>query len=445
MMSLRKRLFLQAALVTILVWAVAAAWATYSTKSKIEHALDNRLKEAAGMVASLGSVRADTNGATIPPLPVGDNYSRQLSCQIWSVTGRLISRSDTAPTAALARHDSSGFSDRTIGGVGWRVYTLVVPQSGVRVMVGDTLAMRRNLLTHLILGLVIPAIIGIFALAALLWISIGGGLSPLNDIAATIEGRGADDLSPLGIERVPPEMTVVTQAIDGAFAGLAGMRERERRFLASAAHEMQTPLAGLKMQADIAGRTDDPAVRRKALSHIAASIARTTRLVRQLLELTRQQAGSMPPVAAEETRIAPLLGVIGNDLSPLLADRGVTVAPTDDAMRATVPLGEDVLLLVLRNLIENAASYGPAGGTVTVGVAANGVYVEDQGEGMSEAMIADVRQHFIRGRTDVQGSGLGLAIVDTALTRAGARVEFSRMPETGFRATIVTRVRLAPA
>src|SRR3546814_5688269 len=118
-------------------------------------------------------------------------------------------------------------------------------------MVGDTLAVRQQLITGLVQGLLVPALIGLVALAFLLWIGVGRGLGPVRRIAEAIAARAPDDQSPLAVDRVPRELSPLTQEIDDLFARIERLRSGEKRFLASAAHEMQTPLAGLRTHADI--------------------------------------------------------------------------------------------------------------------------------------------------------------------------------------------------
>src|SRR3546814_555695 len=150
--SLRLRLFILVAAATALVWSAAAVWTVLGARADIEQVLDRRLREAAHMVGSLGYSGSDLPDSGIAaPLP-GESYGRQLTCQIWSLSGDLVRRSRSAPAAPLSA-GQPGFSEQTIDGVRWRVYTYVDPDSGLRVMVGDTLAVRRQLVTDLIIGL----------------------------------------------------------------------------------------------------------------------------------------------------------------------------------------------------------------------------------------------------------------------------------------------------
>lgn len=438
MRSLRLRLFAQIAAATVIVWSTAAIWTTISAQRDIERVLDRRLREAAHMVASLGAA------AIVAPNPnpsagTAPDYERQLSCQVWSLQGRLIGRSSSAPAQPLSG-GTSGFSQRSIDGTEWRVFTYVVPDSGLRVMVGDTLAMRRNLVTDLMTGLVVPAILGLLALAALIWIGTGRGLAPLKHIAGAIEAREPDDLSPLQLDQVPSELTMVTAAIDALLARLDRTRDTERHFLASAAHELQTPLAGLKTQAEIVRRTDDPAIRANAIQQIETSVERTTRLVRQLLDLARQEG--MPPAAPSRLPLAGSLATVGDQLGPLIARYRADLIIDPSVNDAILPADGEILQLALRNLIENAVIYGPAGQSITISYeiakGSSTIKIEDEGPGLDTADAATLRQRFARGpRASAPGSGLGLSIVDAALSRINGRLHFEARNPSGTRATIV--------
>ena len=305
MTSLRLRLFLLIVAATALVWSLAAAWTALSARDNVERVLDARLREAAVMVASLGYADGASSTNTVRPAPIPlPSYERQLSCQIWSVSGNLLGISEGAPTQALSA-GKRGFSEPVVEGVAWRVYTHVAPDTGVTIMVGDTLAVRRQLITGLVQGLLVPAMVGLIALAFLLWIGVGRGLGPVRRIAEAIAAREPDDQSPLEVNPVPRELAALTQEIDQLFSRIEQLRSGEKRFMASAAHEMLTPLAGLRTHADIALRAREDETRERALERIRQSVDRTARLVRQLLEWSRHDAKSRS--LGETAGVRPLL------------------------------------------------------------------------------------------------------------------------------------------
>lgn len=430
MNSLRLRLFLLIATATALVWSLAAGWTVLGARADVERVLDRRLREAAVMVASLGY-------ATSPPVSIMNDppafplptYERQLSCQIWSFDGNLLGSSQGAPSGALSS-GRPGFSELVIDGTAWRVYTYVAPETGLRVMVGDTQAMRRQLITDILKGLLIPALVGLFALALLLWIGVGRGLSPVRRIAAAIGARDPDDQNPLGVKRVPLELAPLTQEIDNLFARIARLRSGEKRFLASAAHEMQTPLAGLRIHADIALRAPDAESRERALERIRQSVDRTARLVRQLLDLARQEADDLSIEQISTVGLAA--DTVRDELTHVFEKHGVELHIEEKARSQEVAVSQDALSIAIRNLVENAVFYGPDHSQVIVGSNGSGFYVEDRGKGFAPEDIKAMMEPFARGTaTNLPGSGLGLVIAAAAL-RPHYTLNFQRT-ESGFR------------
>lgn len=414
MSSLRLRLFLLIASATALVWSLAAAWSVLGAQADIERVLDARLREAAMMVGSLGQF-ADrptvaTSGNATLSLP---SYERQLSCQIWSIGGDLLGFSQGAPNQALS-NGQPGFSEPVVDGIAWRVYTYVTPETGVTIMVGDTQKMRRGLIAGLVKGLIIPALTGLLALGALLWFGVQSGLAPVRRIAQAISGRAPDDPGPFTVDRVPRELSPLTQAVDDLFTRIAVLRAGEKRFLAGAAHEMLTPLAGLRTHADIALRARDDGARERALARIKQSVDRTARLVRQLLEWSRHD---LDRSASDETAaLGEAVDAVALELEHLFAQRGVTLHVSEEARAIALPLSRDALIIALRNLIENAALHGPENSRITVGSTGDGFYVQDCGQGIPPRDVEAMLEPFARGSIpNIPGSGLGLAITVAAL------------------------------
>lgn len=433
MNSLRVRLFALVAAVTMLVWSGAAAWTSLSTRAKVEKVLDSRLVEAARMVAAL-NVPATAIAQRVPRTP----YDRQLSCQIWSLRGELLSHSGSTPTSPLAS-GKPGFSERAIGDAHWRVYTHVDPERGIRVMVGDNLIVRDKLISSMIMGLLLPAIVGLIALAILFWLSISRGLRPLDKLARTIETRSPDMLSPLGITNAPNELAPVVNAMDGLLSRLDAARRAERDFVANAAHELLTPLAGLKTQAEVARRASDGAMRDHALERIAFSVDRTSRLVRQLLDLAREEGRvrSDPPPRAE---LDMVLDEIAQIYEPLARANGVRLDIDTTCRNLLIAIEPEVLVLAIGNLVENAILHGASGRLVRITCTKDcglELRVSDAGPGIPLQERDRLRRRFERGNgTDVPGSGLGLSIVEAAIGSMGGHLDLRCAEPSGLMAAI---------
>ncbi len=393
--------------------------------------LDARLAEAARMVSSLMSGQriavAQAGGAPISvPMPAVEGYNRQLSCQIWSLDGVMVGRSNGAPDAVLTDAAAEGYSRSTVDGEPWHVYSVINRDLGVRVMVGDSLAVRDRLVRDVLAGLLLPVAMILPILALLIWVSVARGLAPLDRLAATLRARSPSDLSPLPAGPEPQEIRPVRRALDTLFARLAAARDVERDFTTYAAHELKTPLAGLRTQAQVIRLSDDPKVQARALAAIEKSVDRTDRMVRQLLELA---AVDRSDVATEPTDPGRLMAETVDDLAVLAEARGVTVQILAPDIGG--PLGTNPFLLraALRNVVENAIHASPVGGRVTVALQRQGTDIElvvrDHGQGIPPDLRDRASERFTRGQAGgPNGSGLGLSIVASAMERLGGEVIF---------------------
>ncbi|MFX0546370.1 ATP-binding protein [Roseovarius sp. S1116L3] len=433
MNSIRIRLFAVLMLATGAVWLSAFVWIQQSTRAEVERVLDARLAEAGQMVSSLISDRRiDVAGAATIAEEMtglespGAAYSHKLSCQIWSLDGTLVGRSGSAPEGQLSAQDT-GFADSIVDGEEWRVYSVVNEELGVRVMVGDSHTVRDGLVRDVTTGLIVPALLILPILAGLIWLSLRRGLLPLDRLARGLAQRGAADLDPVAASALPREIRPVGTALNGLFSRVSAAREREKAFTSFAAHELKTPLAGIKTQAQVAAMASDDATRAGALARIQQGVDRTDRMVRQLLSLASvdsSEGGERTPVD-----VAAVLRDVVEDLSRQAAAKEVAVEIEAEG-RDTIQSDPVLLTAALRNVIENAIAMTPRGSRVdiTLGAAGDGLRIQvmDGGPGIAEADRAHVTDRFFRGSgARANGSGLGLAIARTAVERLGGHLRFA--------------------
>ena len=444
MSSLKGRLFLILVAATSLIWLAATCWIYVGATREIESVLDARLQEAARMVLSLASgngVGATLKDGDSAPAPEIMSYERQLSCQIWSLDGRLVARSSGAPDESLSDR-RAGFSQRLIKGETWRVYTAEDAAKGVRVSVGDRLGLRAHLVGEIIKGLLGPLLLAIPLLGLLIWASLARGLRPLQALARELARRNADDMRPVEAGTIPAEIRPVVASLNHLFRKVRDAMQHERELTAFAAHELRTPLAGLRTQAQIAMVASDGTVREAALRQIVVAVDRTTRMVRQLLAIAKLDS------IHEAKRSSVNIGEVIEEVIDTLpaSDRKAQVA-MDPALKGTVvTANRELLLVAIRNLHENAARHMPEPGLVSWTLQRNAdalvVCVDDEGPGIPEDEIAMVTNRFFRGRNkSALGSGLGLSIVDLALRASGARLVLqNRCEARGLRAKIVWQI-----
>ena len=325
----------------------------------------------------------------------------------------------------------------------------------------ETLGKRSRLATEIIKGVILPQFVILPLAVLLVWLALARGIAPLNQLQRRIRGRESEDLSPLDERDVPEEVSPLVRAINDLLARLDTSMSAQKHFLADAAHQLKTPLAGLRTQAELAQREIDagqidPMQLKKSLQQIARSSQSAAHMVNQLLAMARaedkehssRKQGSTSPASPIETV---------RDFVPrsLEAHRPRLRGPGRVAGLAQTPapvITGHVLLLreMIRNLVDNALHYTPAGGTVTVRVVEDPfgqvvvLQVEDSGPGIPPAEREKVFQPFYRSLgTNVDGSGLGLAIVreiavqhDAEITLEDANLRHRPGPERAGRGRV---------
>jgi two-component system sensor histidine kinase QseC len=439
MTSIQGRLFAILLAGTGLLWLCAAGWIYAGATSRLQQVLDSRLQASAQMVASLITagqlVPAAPGAARLPSL---EGAGRPLSCQVWSLDGRLVARSEGAPLARLS-DQPPGFADQDVGGAPWRVYVVEDAAKGLRILVGDRLQERQALLAELAKGLLVPGLLILPLLGLLIWACLARGFRPLRALTGELNRRSEEDMRPIeATAGAPAEIRPVVQALNDLFAKVEAARRQERAVTAFAAHELRTPLAGLKAQAQIAiAAAGDAAVRERALRQILVAVDRTARLVRQLLSIARLDAGGEAD-RPEEIALAALLAEITGP--PRAGPGRVEIAP--ELQGAVLRGNRTLLALALRNLHENALQHMPPGGRVRWGLdGGDRLFVEDEGPGIPAEELPLVTQRFFRGRhKSPTGSGLGLAIAELALRQGGWALALrNRVTAPGLRAEILLR------
>jgi two-component system sensor histidine kinase TctE len=309
----------------------------------------------------------------------------------------------------------------------------------VLIEVGETLEKRSQLSNKIIASVILPQFVIIPLALILVWFGLTQGLRPLNRLRERIESRREADLSPIAADRVPEELQPLTEAFNSMLARMQHNMDAQRRFISDAAHQMRTPLTGLKMQAQLAMRESDPKQLRYALEDISTSVDRASHLVNQLLSMARAEASEH-----SEQALVPV------DLDQLL--HGIVETWVARALDKRIDLGYEpagpvyimgnVFLLreMIKNLLDNALRYTPDEGRVTARVVAQGDFVlleiEDSGMGIADDDAHKVFDRFYRVEgTGVEGSGLGLAIVReiAELHRAAASLRPHAPAENGER------------
>jgi two-component system OmpR family sensor kinase len=416
--SLRGRLlwFLLAA---ITIAAVAQASIAYRTAlGDADQIFDYHMQQMALSLRSRAPLAARDDAATVD-VP-GNGSSDDLVVQVWSPDGVRMFRS--ASHARLPQRAVLGFSNVRANGTTYRIFS--VQTDNQTVQVAQDLAVRRSMAGNLALRTLGPIAVMMPILMLVVWWVVSGSLEPVARVRKQVASRQADDLSPVSEAGLPDEVRPLVQELNLLFGRVRTAFDAQQHFVADAAHELRTPLAALKLQTQSLERADSPEARRIAVGRVSAGIERATRLVEQLLVLARQEASaaggapcqSVDMAGAAKRAVADLIGVA----QAKHIDLGLQRADS-----AAVEGQPDALMILLRNLVENAIKYTPSGGTVDVSVVADGravtVTVEDSGPGIPPDERERVFDRFYRvPGSDAAGSGLGLAIIKSIAERHGA-------------------------
>jgi two-component system sensor histidine kinase TctE len=398
---------------------------------------------AAPASAQGGQVRVNLSDASAAILR--SDPSDAVFFQVLGARGEWIAgdRDLPVPDEPRAAGGELRFRDDAVQGQPVRVAYLWLPAASTDftgvpplVQVAETLDKRSQLTTEIARGVMLSQF-AILPLAVLLvWFALLRGFHPLNELQRRIRQRASDDLSPIDEKLAPEEVSPLVSAINDLLQRLERSIAAQRHFVADAAHQLKTPLAGLRTQAELAEREVDAggdlrSVKR-SLQQIASSSQRAAHMVNQLLSMARAE-DSEQALRSQPFSLAALAVEAVRDSVPRALESGIDLGyegpePREDGAQRLA--GQPVLVReAIRNLIDNALQYTPRGGTATVRVVADPfgqvavLQVEDDGPGIAEAERDLVFQPFYRAvGTEAEGSGLGLAIVREIAERHGGSV-----------------------
>ncbi len=435
----------------LLLWPMSIGVTWVVAQGIANRPYDRDLGELARAVAQRVVVHTElSREVRVPPAVtamVGDvlrgEESGAIHFQVLGLRGELVAgdRELLVPVDEPIEPGALRFRDDTLHGEAVRVaylWMLMPIEPGEHyplVQIAETLDRRSRLATEIIKGVILPQFVILPVAVVLVWLALSRGLAPLNELQRRIRQRESHDLSPIEERDAPEEVGPLVQAINDLLARLDHSMSAQKHFLADAAHQMKTPLAGLRMQAELAQREldagGDPQAVRRSLQQIALSSQRAAHMVNQLLAMARAENREQA-MRPQDVDLAELAVETVRDFVPKALDKRLDLGyegpdPGPDAPHLR---GQPVLVReLIRNLVDNALQYTPAGGTVTVRVLADPfgqvavLQVEDTGPGIPPAERELVFQPFYRALgTNVDGSGLGLAIVREIVTQHGAEL-----------------------
>jgi two-component system sensor histidine kinase QseC len=421
--SLQRRLLALVLGATALVWLATIAWTWLDARHEIDELLGAHLAQAAALliVQTAGEIEEiDTEHA-----PLLHRHARNVAFQVWEEGSTLRLHSVNAPNQPMGTREE-GFGDRMIDGQGWRVFTAWDASREMLIHVGERTEVRGGLAEELAEGLLRPLLLALPALGLLLWLAIRGGLRPLLGLRTEVARRDPENLTPIEDARAPQEVVPLIEQLNRLFERIRASLERERRFTADAAHELRTPVAAIKAQAQVARLAAGDEARNHALDQVISGADRAGRLVEQLLTLARLDALDASRLASHPLR--PIVAGAMADVAPAALARGVALDLVDGP-DAPVRCEPGLVGVLVRNLVDNAVNHARAG-TVRVALDAGAgrtvLSVIDEGQGIPPADREKVLQRFYRLETAGEGgSGLGLSIVQRIAALHGATLRLT--------------------
>ena len=422
----------------LLLWPVSLALTWLVAQSIAGKPFDRALEYNVQALAQLVTVQAGHPSFNLPQ-PAREilraDDADQIYYEVMVGNGELLSGERDMPPPPADEAPAVGevhLRDDEIRGMEVRVaYTWVRletrPGSNtlVRVQVAETREKRSVLATEIIKGVMLPQFVILPLAVLLVWLALVRGIRPLSKLEERIRARRSDDLSPLDERAVPLEVAPLVSSVNDLLTRLKDSIATQKRFLADAAHQLKTPLAGLRMQADLAQREAlDADELKQSLKQIGRASVRATHTVNQLLALARAE-GTGRPAAIQACNLAEIVMEVVRDALPRAMDKGIDLGydGATPEVRGVMLQGNRTLVKeAVSNLVDNALAYTPSTpeqpGMVTARVLADPfgqvlvLQVEDTGPGIPEAERELVFQPFYRALgTNVDGSGLGLSIV----------------------------------
>ncbi len=353
-------------------------------------------------------------------------YLDKFNFQVWTKSNELLLHSSGAPSLPLTTN-IDGFSDKLIGSQKWRVFTTNNSKTGIHTVLAERYDTRNELGQRIALDDLYIMLLTFPLSGLLIWIVIGKGLDSLDRVAQEVANRAPSHLEPVSIKNLPEEIKPVIDELNKLFYRLKEGFEREKRFAADAAHELRTPLAALKAQAQVALNTNDIDEKNIALQKVIASVNRNTHIVQQLLTMSKLVPEEMKLEDLGEVHLAKITREVLATLAPAALEKQIELEFDADKKTDTFAGNPTAISILVRNLVDNAIRYSTPDSRVQVRVFQEKkevvLEVADNGPGIPNKFHTRVFERFFRALGNKStGSGLGLAIVQQIANLHNARI-----------------------
>jgi signal transduction histidine kinase len=440
--SLRARLMWLAAFATLTAWLAGGVAVFVASAEESTLLFDERLHDIGRVVLSFADHEIDEireDGRELVHIETASTLGPRYKYQIFSPAGELLLLSYDAPRTPFAPLDQQGYVTRTVDGIEMRTHALSNQAKDKIVLVAEPMRERATFVGTAYWHLALFALISVMLLLALNWWLFHRATVALQISADQMIDRSPTDLRPIEVDAPPRELEPLIRSMNRLFERFDNALAAERRLTSAAAHELRTPLAAIKVQAQVAmrGRTRDESL--TALSNLLVCVDRAARMVDQLLTLARLDRLAATRAAHEVVCLARIAQHVIDELAPLAAERKARL--TTSLGGAGVVGMEFGVAVLLRNLIENALRYSPMGSELRIITGCDGAHafaiIEDAGPGIPPEEREHVFELFYRlPDAPAEGCGIGLSIVRTVADAHSAQIELGQSALGGLRVTV---------
>lgn len=413
LLNLSVNIFLGIIIATFVMLALVARQVSH----EVDEIIETRLVEAARFYQLLPKQVL----MQIPSdLVLDKDYSLFAKYSLYNIKTKQLIATNQFPPFPI---DATGKID--LADTSWQTHSEI--KNDQKIIVAISLDVRNYLAADVAKDVSPVVMICLLLLGIAMIFGVWRGLAPLRLFSQEVACRPGDDLSAFTMP-VPKEIEVLPQALNQLLIRIAEFRQREQRFVADAAHELRTPLAGILLSLDVIETTQRQEAKQRGLRNIRLSTQRAHRLVEQLLLLARVDSQVMT------LKQNSLIEVVKNKLQEIKCNGGIKIDfSTSDETDCLVQLDEDLIAVMLRNAIDNSEKYGAS--TVQVSVNNNCLTIEDNGPGVSQEVLANLGNRFYRpAGQKISGSGIGLSLIKEIAALHHAEVNFSS--PAGFSITI---------
>ncbi|BCF96946.1 hypothetical protein PPGU19_015150 [Paraburkholderia sp. PGU19] len=428
--SIRRKLTLLVLSGVALVWSYSLYSSYHKAIDEVEEWDETRVKLIARalLVVDPRDVSAFAKASLDPVDDDGDNdASTRLLFEVATADGRILAASPGLSSSGLPTRLAGASGPVRIDDAKWHVYVFGDTTRDRTVRVFEQRTHRSELSTMIAQRIARPLAFSLPVLAALVWLAISSSLTPLRTLSEAIEARSPDNLDAIAVKVVPDEVFPLVAALNTLLQRLRRSLDRERAFTSDAAHELKTPLAAIKVQAQVALTARDPGRQRRAMQRVVEAVDRSTHLADQLLALARLEETT--PLPSARVDLADMARACIADQHGHADHKQMSLTQRSDG--ATIVRAPPALVrMLLDNLVDNAIKYGHVQGRVEIATwnDADSIYVEvrDDGPGVPEEDLSRLHDRFFRGTSHVEkGSGLGLSIVARIVAQLRGKLDYT--------------------